>query len=145
MDGPLAVGRIGPDGPWLGFQATDGGYALAIGSDAGATRHAASGDVLLALAIAYFEEALDDAPPELEATHADLAELVRHVAAGATDPGAARLLAEAVDAIDDGLGGEAVATRLAAAWQSVVAQGGQNEQADPVDLLVRIAKERAEG
>jgi hypothetical protein len=130
----------------VGFQATDGGYALAIGDERGVVLADASADILLALAIAHFEEALDDAPPELEATHADLADLVRHVAARASDPQAVRLLAEAVDAIDDGLGGEAVATRLAAARQGGTLPGTlpgtPNERADPVDMLVRIARER---
>ena len=96
----------------------------------------ADADLLLALAIAYFEEAFEDAPPEIEATHADLGELVRHVAAREGDGARKRLLGEAVDAIDDGLAGDAVANRLNAARS-----GTADEQADPVDLLVTLAEE----
>jgi hypothetical protein len=93
-------------------------------------------DLLLALAIAYFEEAFEDAPAELEATHADLSELVRHIASGEQDVARRRLLDEAVDAIDDGLAGDAVANRLSAARP-----GAADEQVEPVDLLVTLAEE----
>ena len=56
-------------------------------------------------------------PPDLEATQADVAELVRSLAA---DP-------EAIDAIDDGLPGDAVALRLATLLPA---------DAGPVRLLV---------
>jgi hypothetical protein len=90
---------------------------------------AADGDLLLALAIVYFENALDDPPPSIEATHADVSELVRSVADAASDEPTRRLLSEAVDAIDDGLGADEVIGRL------VAARGLTAEQADPLDLL----------
>lgn len=66
---------------------------------------------LAAAALVFFLAALDDPPTELEATHADVADLVRSLAAETTGSGtdAAR---EAVDAIDDGLAADAVALRL---------------------------------
>ncbi|HET6745424.1 MAG TPA: hypothetical protein VFH90_06185 [Candidatus Limnocylindria bacterium] len=136
MQGPCAIGRIGPDGPWIGFQAAAPGYRLVVGTGSGVRSREADADLLLALAIAYFEEAFDDAPPEVEATHADLGELVRHVAAQERDGARTRLLSEAVDAIDDGLAGDAVANRLNAARS-----GTADEQADPVDLLVTLTEE----
>ena len=135
MDGPCAIGRIRQGGPWIGFRRAGVGYRFVVGThDVERSREADAG-LLLALAIAYFEEALEDPPPELEATQADLSELVRHVAAGADDAASRRLLDEAVDAIDDGLAGDAVANRLTAARP-----GKPDEQADPVDLLVTLAE-----
>jgi len=137
VDSICAIGRIRPDGPWVGFQPAPDGHQLVAG-DATRTRAShADADVLLALAIAYFEEAFDDPPPELEASHEDLSALVRHVAAGEGDPARRQLLAEAIDAIDDGLAGDAVANRLSALRT--------DEQADPVDLLVTLAEELLQG
>ena len=136
MPDERAIGRIQPDGPWIGFQATSAGYRFMVGLPSGARTREADADVLLALAIAYFEEVFEGAPPEIEATHEDLSVLVRHVAASETDPARKRLLDEAVDAIDDGLAGDAVASRLNAARPV-----NADEQADPVDLLVSLAEE----
>jgi hypothetical protein len=134
-----AIGRTRPGGPWIGFVAEPAGYRLVVGDARGEHSRPADVAVLLALAIAYFEEAFDDAPLDREATHADLSALVRHVAAaGASDLRVA--LAEAVDAIDDGLPGDAVASRLGVAWRRTA-----NEQADPVDLLVKLSEEMIEG
>lgn len=122
-----AIGRLPEGGPWVGFRADadDGarpgsaGYRLVFGANGGTLPSQASGPLqrseLLNAAIAHFEEALDDAPPELEATHADLAGLVRWLCATERDPERAASLAEAVDAIDDGLAGEVVVARLRAA------------------------------
>jgi hypothetical protein len=41
-----------------------------------------------------------------------------------------------VDAIDDGLPGDAVASRLGVAWSQTA-----DEQADPIDLLVKLSEE----
>lgn len=136
MDGARAIGRIRPAGPWIGFVPAEDGYRLVVGSDAGVRSREADRDLLLALAIAYFEEAFDDAPAELEATQADLSALVRHVAAREPDVARQRLLGESVDAIDDGLPGDAVANRLNAARARKA-----DEQADPIDLLVELATE----
>ena len=126
---PCAVGRLGADGPWIGFQPAGAGYRLVIGLDAELTGSNADLDLLLALAIAYFTEALEAAPPELEATHADLSALVAHLAQQEPDPIRRKLLSEALDAIDDGLAGDAVASRLAAA------RPAGSAQVDPIELL----------
>jgi hypothetical protein len=136
MQGACVIGRLREAGPWLGFQPNPHGYRFVAGTPDGLRSRRADADVLLALAIAYFEEAFPDPPPELEATHADLSGLVRHVAELESDPTRRRLLDEAVDAIDDGLAGDAVANRLNAARP-----GKPDEQADPVDLLVQLAEE----
>ena len=81
------------------------------------------------------EDALDDPPPDIEATHADVGRLVRDVASRATGQETRRLLAEAVDAIDDGLAEDAVINRLASARARTA-----TEQADPVDLLLERAR-----
>lgn len=126
-----AVGRLRPDGPWVGFAPTlDDGYALVVG-DAGGSRAAPADAVdLVALAIAYFEDALAAPPEELAATHADIGSLVRHVAGAEQDPRRRRALDEAVDAIDDGLAADVVVGRLSACLE-----GGD----DPVARLGRRA------
>jgi hypothetical protein len=125
-----AVGRLGADGPWVGFAPTlDDTYALVIGAVAGGPRHVpANSDDLLALALAYFEEALDPPPDELAATHGDIGALVRHLAEQAPDEAQRRLLGEAVDAIDDGLSAEATIARLSRAL------------GDGADAIVRIRR-----
>jgi hypothetical protein len=141
MDGPCAIGRIGPDGPWVGFVRADGGYRLAVGMPSGIRSEPADADLLLAMAIAYFEDALDDPPPDIEATQADLSALVRDVASRAPQAERRHLLDEAVDAIDDGLAVDAVINCLAAARDPET-----EEQADPVDLLLsRVEALRAWG
>jgi hypothetical protein len=136
MQGACAIGRIREAGPWVGFQPTRDGYRFVIGTPDGVRSREADVDLLLALAIAYFEEAFPDPPPEVEATQGDLSGVVRHVAALESDPARRQLLNEAIDAIDDGLAGDAVANRLTAARP-----GKPDEQADPVDLLVELAEE----
>jgi hypothetical protein len=131
VEAPRAVGRWRPEGPWVGFQAAPDAYRLCVATHDRLLSEAADADVLLSLAIAYFEEALEAPPPDLEATHADLSELVRFVAAHEADAARRERLGEAIDAIDDGLAGDAVARRLAACRR-----GMKDEQADPVDLLV---------
>ncbi len=109
-----AVGRIAPDGPWVGFAPTlDDTYALVVGELADGPRQVeADADDLLSLALAYFEETLDPPPDELAATHGDIGALVRHVAEHEPDPERRRLLGEAVDAVDDGLAADATIARL---------------------------------
>ncbi len=110
------VGRLGVDGPSLGFAPTlDDGYALVIGDGAASRRTPASDDDLVALAIAYFEESLGDPPEALAATHGDIGTLVRHVAEHQTDVVQRRRLSEAVDAIDDGQAADVVMSLLATA------------------------------
>ena len=120
-----------PDGSWLGFRRGRGGYQLAVGMGAQVRSMEADADELVTLAVAYFEEALDDPPMELAATQEDMAELVRWLVDRAGSARRLRLLQEAMDAIDDGLPGEVVATRLEAGRET------PDEQADAVDLLVR--------
>ena len=138
MDAPAcAVGRIGSEGVWVGFAPTvDDGYALVVGGPGESRRADADADLLLALAIAYFEEALDAPPDELAATHADVAGLVRHLAVAETDDARRRRLDEAVDAIDDGLAADAVIARLASALSA-----GWSE--DPSARLVERARSLA--
>lgn len=109
-----AVGRLGPAGAWIGFAPTlDDGYALVVGTDDGATADAAAApDDLIALAVAYFADELAEPPEALAATHGDIGSLVRHVATGELDAERARRLAEAVDAVDDGLAADVVVGRL---------------------------------
>lgn len=135
MDAPAcAIGRIGPGGPWVGFAPTlDDGYALVVEGSAESRRPAAEPDLLVALAIAYFEDALDPPPDDLAATHADIAGLVRHLAEAELDPARRRLLEEAVDAIDDGLAADAVIGRLSAVLTPPAA-------GDPVARLLEHAR-----
>ena len=135
-----AIGRSRPNGPWIGFAAEPDGYRVVAGGERGERSRPADAAILLALAIAYFEEAFEDAPADREATHADLSGLVRHVAEREERPELRVALAEAVDAIDDGLPGDAVAGRLGVAWAAIT-----DEQADPVDLLVTLSEEMLEG
>ncbi|MDP9250293.1 MAG: hypothetical protein M3O78_02845 [Chloroflexota bacterium] len=126
---PCAVGRLAPQGPWIGFQPDAGGYSLVVGINGALRSSEADVDLLLSLAIAYFTEALDEAPPEVEATQADLSALVAELAQRETDPETRRLLREALDAIDDGLAGDAVASRL------VAARPHRADSMDPIELL----------
>ena len=134
MDAPAcAVGRLAAGGPWVGFAPTlDDGYALVVEGPSGSGRSQADADLLLALAIAYFEDALDAPPDDLAATHADIASLVRHVAGAEVDASRRRLLEEAVDAIDDGLAADVVIARLSVVLSADAA-------ADPVAWLLERA------
>jgi hypothetical protein len=118
MDAPAcAVGRLGPDGPWLGFVPTlDDGYALVVGDVTGSRRTAATPDDLVALALAYFEESLDEPPDDLAATHGDIGAIVRHAADRVGDGATGPAFRNAVDAIDDGLAPDVVIERLAHAF-----------------------------
>jgi hypothetical protein len=130
MEGPCAIGRLQGGGPWIGFTRTGGSYRLAVGQEDDVRTDEADDGLLLALAIVYFEDVLEDPPPSIEATHADLSDLVRSMAERAADAEGRRLLDEAVDSIDDGLAVDEVIGRLAAARARTA-----KEQADPVDLL----------
>jgi hypothetical protein len=109
-----AVGRLGVDGPWIGFAPTmDDAYALVVAGSGGQSRSAAAdADDLLALAVAYFQDDLAEPPEELAATHGDIGALVRHLAEVESDPTRRRLMSEAIDAIDDGLAADVVVGRL---------------------------------
>jgi len=127
-----AVGSL-PGGGWVGFAPTPDGYRLQYGPAASATGGGRDSRALLvAAAIAYFEESLAEAPSGLEATQSDLASLLSWLRGGAGSPAEEALLARACDAVDDGLPGDAVALILRAVLVDLM----PNEQADPVDLLV---------
>ena len=120
MDVPAcAVGRLDPDGPWIGFAPSlDDGYALTVAAAAvpgGAYRVPAAPHDLIALAILYFEDAHAAPPEEFAATLGDIGAVVRHAAERITDAPARRAFDEAVDAIDDGLAADVVLDRLARA------------------------------
>lgn len=136
-EAPCAVGRPAPDSWWIGFQRAEDGYRFVVGLEGEVRAAEADLDLLLALAIAYFTEAFEGAPPDLEATQADLSALVAHLAEREADPGRGKLLAEALDAIDDGLAGDEVASRLTAARPL------RTELVDPVELLVMRGRELA--
>lgn len=109
-----AVGRLS-DGTWIGFVPTmEDGYALVVGEDdsVAAMGGASEPDDLVALAIAYFADELGEPPETLAATHGDLGALVRAVAEAESDPDRRARLADAVDAVDDGLAADAVVGRL---------------------------------
>jgi len=137
QDAPRAIGRLEPGGPWIGFD-RPGAYRFIVGADRGMLAAPADPGLLIALAIAHFAEAFEGAPPDLEATQADLSALVTHLLHAAVDPRERAPLAEALDAIDDGLAGDAVAGLLAAARLAVV--DGEH-LVDPVELLVSRAEE----
>ncbi len=134
----VAVGRLASGGAWVGFAPAEDGYRLAFGDEAGelppvVTDPATLRADLLNVALAYFGDAAEPAPDELQATHGDVADLVRWLAATAGDeaPPALRM---AVDAIDDGLAADAVMLLLEAA-SAAIGTGREGEQADPIDLL----------
>lgn len=126
-------------GPWVGFVGEEDGFRVAFGQTDGSLVTSTAGGPqrvleLLAVAIAYYEEALDPAPPQVEATQADLARLMTWLAAIEKDPIRRSRLAEAVDAIDDGLAGDAVVARLNAARGAITGREA-HEQTEAVDLL----------
>ncbi len=137
----VAIGRLALDGPWVGLVRAPDGWRLAcatadgtaaVSSSEGANR----ADELLAAAIVHFEEVLPPPPPELEATQADLADMLRWLSTSEPDPARRALLVDALDAVDDGLAGDAVVGRLAEARARIdVAARMENEEADLVSLL----------
>ena len=142
LDRARAIGRLEPNGAWIGFAFRGSSCRLVLGAPGatGATRDApAEPDVVLALAIAYFTDAFPDAPPEVEATQADLSGLIGDLMRQEPDPARRGRLEEALDAIDDGLAGDAVAGRLAAARSPVDAG------VDPVELLLDRSRELQAG
>ena len=129
-----AIGRLGADGPWLGFvPGLDDGYDVVIGSYDGPLRLAAERTDLMAMAIAYFEDALDEPPDELAATHGDIGGLVRHLAEREPSPPVRGLLRDAVDAIDVGLAADVVIGRLRLAFRA------HDPTSDPIERLRRLA------
>src|SRR5688500_16232820 len=109
MDIPACVvGRLDPDGPWIGFAPTlDDGYALTVRGGQRSDRWPADPIDLLAMAVLYFEDGVEAPPEDVAATHGDIGAIVRH-AADRVVPAARAATAEAVDAIDDGLAADVV-------------------------------------
>lgn len=134
-----AIGRLAPGGPWIGFGSRAGQWRYVVGTEAAVRDEPADPELLLALAIARFAEAFDEAPPDIEATQSDLSLLVRHLIATQPDGRRRALLEEALDAIDDGLAGDAVAARLTAA------RSPGSDRADPVELVLAAARELTRG
>jgi hypothetical protein len=111
-----AVGRIAPDGAWIGFAPTaDDGYALTLATSDAAYRRPATPPDLAALAVAWFEEALPEPPEAVAATLGDIAAIVRHAAERTVGLDRRADYALAVDAIDDGLAADVVIDRLSRA------------------------------
>ena len=137
--GPLesvrAVGRLEADGPWIGFGYRAGDPHVVVAATDWLRDEPADQDLMLALAIAYFAGAVAEAPPDLEATQSDLSGLVRHLIGAEPDSARRALLGEALDAIDDGLAGDAVAEKLEAARSDRV------DAADPVEVLSMKARQ----
>ncbi len=128
----FAIGRLAAGGAWVGLARVAEAYRLIFGTDGSAEISApASRAELLAVAIGYFEESVDDAPPDLEATHHDIAELLRwlHESAEPADGG---LLLDVVEGIDDGVAGDVMVQRLSRAYDAC---RDANEQVAPLDLL----------
>lgn len=117
---PRAVGRLGGGEAWVGFEVAAGVPRLVFGTADGRVVPDPTDDPeerrrgLVAVATAYFTDALPEPPESLAATHADMATLIRGLRAFDRSPAFQRAVAEAEDAIDDGLAGDAVALRLQA-------------------------------
>lgn len=113
---PVALGNLGPGLDWVGIGSRPDGFVIVVGRGPAilASRPATPDDLLLAV-LAYFGDALEAPPPELEATHGDMATVIRWLAEREPDARRHRTLREAVDAIDDGLAVDEVLTRLALA------------------------------
>ena len=137
LESARAIGRLEADGPWIGFGYRDGAPRFVLRGGKGQRDEPAYEDLLLALAIAYFAEAVRDAPPDLEATQEDLSALVRHLLGAERDRARRALLSEAIDAIDDGLAGDAVAQKLD------TARSAQGEAVDPLEVLSRKVRQIA--
>lgn len=116
--GPRAVAIL-PGGRWIGFEVQAGIARLASawldGDTDSVDRAEASADDLLALAEIWFAGALPEPPLDWAATQQDLAQLVAALRAIPADGTTISALALVVDAIDDGIAPDAVASLLATA------------------------------
>ena len=136
---PSLIGLLFAEGPWVGFARDAKGYALVFRDLTGDVRispaasRAELREDLLAIATCYFDEAFGDAPADLEATHAEIGDLLRWLAASEPDPACAPLLREAAEAVDDGLPADVVIARLAAAG------GHAADAGPPAEPMARLA------
>lgn len=137
LEAARAIGRLDAGGPWVGFGYRAGAARIVVGRRDEIRDGPADDDLLIAIAIAHFAEAFDEAPPDLEATQSDLSALVRHLMRMEANPGRLALLAAAMDAIDDGLAGDAVAEKLEAA------RSPRADTVDPVELVSLRARQIA--
>lgn len=132
--GILAIGQLTPEGHWAGIRRLAvGRWEPVFGGPDGAPRLGSrpprrQRTLLIAAAIAYFSEALAETTAGSEATQGDLAQVMHWLANTEPDPARAAWLREAIEAVDDGLPGDAIASRLTLLMA--------DEQADPVDLLI---------
>jgi hypothetical protein len=130
----VAIGRLAGGAAWLGLEPHEGGWRVVFGDPGGERPAAASAaqqrELVLAAAGAYFEDALDDPPPDLEATHEDIAAVIGWLVESEPDAVRRRRLREGLDAVEDGLAVDEVIGRLLAAGPRDV-----NEPADWVDRL----------
>jgi len=139
LEAARAIGRLEPGGPWVGFGNRGDVWRCVVGTDDAVLDAPADEDLLLALAIAHFAEAFDEAPPDIEATQSDLSSLVGHLIRTQPDAERRALLTEALDAIDDGLAGDAVAGRLGAA------RTPGSDRVDPVERVLAAARDLTAG
>jgi len=113
-----AIGLL-TDSRAIGFVPSAGGYLVGVTDSDGPLRAAAAEpSVLIALAVAWFTEALPPDPGDRAAAQEDLARLVGWLRDMATDEGQRTALALAADAIDDGQAGDVVGGCLAEALAS---------------------------
>jgi hypothetical protein len=141
---PVVVGTL-PSGAWVGLGPALGAFRLVVGADGreeiDERDDALARRALLALAIAYFEEALEDGPPDAaEATHQDMADLVSWLAATAADQDERTAARQALDAVEDGLAGDAVTLLLIALFErSSERTPAPQASAEPVEFLAERA------
>jgi hypothetical protein len=130
----VGIGRLAAGSAWVGLKPHGVGWRVVFGDAAGERAAAGSGterrELVLATAGAYFEDALDDPPPDLEATHEDMAAVIAWLVQTEPNVDRRRRLRESLDAIEDGLAIDEVMGRLLAAGPQDV-----NEPADWVDRL----------
>jgi hypothetical protein len=128
----VAIGRLTPGGTWLGLAPDRDAWRVVFGDAAGQRpdTSAQQRDLVLAAVGVYFEDALDDPPPELEATHEDIAAVVGWLVASEPDAVRRRHLRESLDAIEDGLAVDEVIRRLLAA--------GVDDVKEPADWVDRL-------
>jgi hypothetical protein len=130
----VAIGRLAAGAGWIGLEPRDGGWRVVFGESAGERGSRGSmarqRELVLAAVGAYFEDALEDPPPDIEATQEDMAAVIGWLVSSEPDAARRRRLREGLDAVEDGLAADEVIGRLLAAGPA-----GVNEPADWVDRL----------
>lgn len=139
----LAVVGTLPTGAIVGFACDAAGCRLAVGPTPAAMTVDPRAPIeqraeLIALAMAHFEEQLAAAPTTDAATQQDLAELVRWLAASDADPGWTQRAGLVLDAIEDGLPGDAVALSLTALLAEEMTRAAPANEAPPDDPVERL-------